>query len=443
MNEPTAPSLDRLLSGLVDQSIDDRERRHLNRRLADDPNARARYIRYMDLHAELARRGGALRADKPAVLPFRRVALWAAALAAAALLTWVSWPERRAASPIETVGIPVPHARLLEEDRAVWRSVRPPQPGDALPPGPLHLSSGRARIRLRVGVDVWAEGPTSLEIPDKDKQLKVSEGRLVLKVEPEAKGFVVRLPGGSVKDLGTLFALDVAVGEPAEVHVFQGHVFASTGSEASVTLGAEEAAVLRAEGPKVMRASPWRFAQTDLSRRPIPVHGTGVGLEPGQADPNWNLVAVEPPDALPYRGPASVVWTLSNRGPYFPNNPRHSQWISAEVNRRNYPDRSRYTFETTFRMDGLDPTTAKINGALLADNRVLSIHLNDTDVPVPKQAEHRFVRLRRFVIERGFEPGLNRLRFVVENSWGRGDPRSGPSAMALRVELRGSAEPLR
>lgn len=96
------------------------------------------------------------------------------------------------------------------------------QPGDAVPPGPLMLTSGIAQIEFFCGATLIVEGPADLNV--KSALLaEVREGRLRAQVPPAARGFSLIVNDLKVVDLGTEFALAVN-DRQTDVQVFDGEV---------------------------------------------------------------------------------------------------------------------------------------------------------------------------------------------------------------------------
>jgi hypothetical protein len=70
------------------------------------------------------------------------------------------------------------------------------------------------------------------------------------------------------------------------------------------------------------------------------------------------------------------------------------------------------TFETTFDLTGLDPSTASISGTWATDNTGLDILINGVSTG---QTSSGFTSFSMFNISSGFVGGVNTLRFVVDD----------------------------
>lgn len=260
-------------SALVEQSLAPSERAQLERRLRDDREARRAYVKYIHLHAALARYAGntptgpifagerklpAAAADAaPASSAisastgrktwlraattrgagiFRRVtplslliAFFATSLMLA-FMAMVAAPlfDRQTPQIVEEDPGPAPPewiARIRRQTSPVWSSDRPrPAPGKPLPPGePLDLQSGLVEIEFRGGARVVLQGPARFA-PHGVNMGHLTLGQLTARVPPQAVGFRVTSPRLEVVDLGTEFGIEVETGGAAEVHVFAGRV---------------------------------------------------------------------------------------------------------------------------------------------------------------------------------------------------------------------------
>ena len=124
--------------------------------------------------------------------------------------------------------------------------------------------------------------------------------------------------------------------------------------------------------------------------------------------------------------------------PSWSGNSASSAWIGPN----NPPDRQnnapgRYYYSTTFNIPStLDPSTAKIEGWLFADNGLADIRLNTNDTGLqnftPGTYTSPFQAPFHFIINKGFQSGTNFLEFRVDND-------GGPTG--LRAQLITSIDP--
>ncbi len=128
---------------------------------------------------------------------------------------------------------------------------------------------------------------------------------------------------------------------------------------------------------------------------------------------------------------AEVVSSALATSAYLPND-AGSQWIWE--NSTGWPHKVTRTFRTTFDLTGFDPTTAVINGLWGVDNFGEDILINgiSTAHSLPVYGYANFQNLYPFVIDSGFQSGINTLDFVV---------RDREKIAALRTQLWGTANP--
>lgn len=94
--------------------------------------------------------------------------------------------------------------------------------GNVLPSGLFQFEEGVAEIDFFCGATLVVEGPARLVL-ESDWSARLVAGRVRAKVPPAAEGFVLKVAGSEVVDLGTEFALDVGAGY-AHVKVIDGEV---------------------------------------------------------------------------------------------------------------------------------------------------------------------------------------------------------------------------
>ena len=242
---PAGDQLDRLLARVVDESATDADLAVLEELLQED-DARRRYVRYLDLHADLQDR---LLDDSKAFSPPSQPASarsegagwkvtqgltgWITAAIALIVLAGVVF-QRNAQRGTDATSVPVADrgqeeasdlgvavltraSGLQGEHTADW--VR----GKTIPPGTLEWDAGLLQLEFYCGATVVAEGPASLEILD-DSRVVCRSGRLRAHVPPPARGFAVLAPAVELVDLGTEFGISVEANGATEIHVFDGAV---------------------------------------------------------------------------------------------------------------------------------------------------------------------------------------------------------------------------
>jgi hypothetical protein len=95
--------------------------------------------------------------------------------------------------------------------------------GSLLPRGPLTLTQGKLGLFYGCGVQLVVEAPAEFECRDAESMV-LHSGRVAAHVPPEAVGFTIETPRGTVIDRGTRFALDTSPQAETQVHVFEGKV---------------------------------------------------------------------------------------------------------------------------------------------------------------------------------------------------------------------------
>ncbi len=226
-----------LLDALCEGSIRADQMSRLEELLLAHPEAEARYVQYLNLHADVVRHFSApalapeaLRqrlGQRPARGRPRLVwlGLGLSGLAAGLLVALALWlrPGREAVAELPE-GVDDTVAVLLRAPDAVWEGEgRRPRPGDPLHPGRLRLRSGAAHIEFYSGATVILQGPADLRLVSATEAF-CARGKLRATVPTQAQGFTIRSPWLDVVDRGTEFGLLVEKGNRTEVHVFRGKV---------------------------------------------------------------------------------------------------------------------------------------------------------------------------------------------------------------------------
>ena len=151
---------------------------------------------------------------------------------------------------------------------------------------------------------------------------------------------------------------------------------------------------------------------------------SGNQLAPGATDLDYIVLETNTSAEVVSSALATKAYLANDAG---------SQWIWEDV--AGYPDYVDRTFRTTFDLTGLDPTTAVIDGLWGVDNLGEGILLNgvSTGYSLPTYGYANFENLYPFVIDSGFQSGINTLDFVVRNE----DLIGG-----FRTQLSGTANPI-
>ena len=226
-----------LLQKWLGADISEAEAGRLLATLQNDRVTAERLLGHLHVDAllrDLAATGDILAPAEPVALPrvsqrrvWPAVVAWTAVAAAAAILGTVAF-VRKATSVAGNAGSLKPAqaeetskavALLTRSTDAVWADA---PPAALIEPGWLKLRSGLAQIEFFSGAQVVIEGPAELQVISPGEAF-CPRGKLSAEVPPQARGFRIGTPKGTVVDLGTAFGLSID-GAGAEVHVFKGEV---------------------------------------------------------------------------------------------------------------------------------------------------------------------------------------------------------------------------
>ncbi len=225
------PELDRLLSGLVDETLSSDEEKRLADRLKTDSEARRQYLEYVALDGSLSwDYAEAAMDDEPKVLSMnqetsRRSVLikWtgiAAAFVAVSALLFIERPP----SPFLVVEF-ADGASFRQADATTMIIV----PGQKLPAGTLMIDSpsGSAELRYPDGtlVTVGGESEVTFSQQDVGKLLDVGAGQLTASVspQPENRPMRIRTATAEVEVLGTVLSV-AAASDVTDLSVEEGRV---------------------------------------------------------------------------------------------------------------------------------------------------------------------------------------------------------------------------
>ncbi len=256
---------DVLIQRYVEGALTEAEAEELHVLLIAHPERAEQLLQHLDMDAMLRATkqlsSGQLRA--PLLLPSRRFSVTTlagvAALAACVTLAF-SWlgvqmlKEPKSALEETTASVAV----LTRGVNLEWESAVI-EPGTPLSPGWLKLKSGIAQIEFYQGARVMIEGPAEFELISSG-EATCTRGKISAQVPPQAVGFRINTPKGTIVDLGTEFGLDVNA-ESSEVHVFKGEIEVHSPAVAMQELKEGQAlSFADARTPTPMAADPAGFA---------------------------------------------------------------------------------------------------------------------------------------------------------------------------------------
>ena len=126
--------------------------------------------------------------------------------------------------------------------------------------GRIKLISGFVAIGFEKGVEVVLEGTGDLEILAHNHAV-IHQGSVAVYVPPDAQGFTLDGPGGSVKDRGASFGVS-ARGNEMDVHALKGKVDAMPAGRDAVTIPAKTALRMHDGIADLILARPQDFLTT-------------------------------------------------------------------------------------------------------------------------------------------------------------------------------------
>lgn len=263
------PDADTLIQHYLEDTLTDAEAEELHTLLQNEPQLGAKLLQHFEMDAML-------RATKPlavpgkiiqhALVPRRRftfatvttVAAMAACITLMGAWLAMSWLQNDEEDTTTSVAVLTRGVNLEWESAAIT-------PGTPLSPGLLKLKSGIAQIEFYQGARVLIEGPAELQLISSG-EATCTRGKLSANVPPQAKGFRINTPKGTIVDLGTEFGLDVSDAS-AEVHVFKGEVELHKAAESMQSLKEGQAMAFAAES-QMLPANLSNFASlSDLDSR--------------------------------------------------------------------------------------------------------------------------------------------------------------------------------
>ena len=247
---------DELVDALVEERINEAEKKRLQEWLRESKAARRRYIKFMDMNASLhhyaAEFQGAIPEDdpdgflnpsRPGSAVHQKFIKPILAIAAVIVLGFVAFsfipPKDALPDTIPEVAvIPEVAESPVVEPSPVTRGVAvltqawglewenpdiSAKVGDVLPVGTLRILSGLAQVEFYSGATVILEGPADFELKNSNEAF-CQHGKIRAIVPEQASGFTVQTERLDVVDLGTEFGMSVAENGEIEVYVFEGRV---------------------------------------------------------------------------------------------------------------------------------------------------------------------------------------------------------------------------
>jgi subtilase family serine protease len=163
---------------------------------------------------------------------------------------------------------------------------------------------------------------------------------------------------------------------------------------------------------------------------------TGSLTATGSADTHYQLIS-SPYSSTPQ--PAFVTYTgtypFTGKFGVWTANDSQSEWISAYADQNSLggaPNSAigTYVYQTSFSLNGFDPATAQVSGKLYSDNNLASVYLNG----VKSNISAGGFGGSDFVLNSGFQAGINTLTFYVDNV-----PGAAANPSGFRANIGGTA----
>lgn len=264
--------IDTLIQHYLDGSLTEKEAVLLHEQLTRVPDLGAQLLDHVTMDAMLRATKPLIRppSARPRLVPRRRFTIGTlsgvAALAACATLllnfAWVNWNTAPISDEVTTTSIAVlTRAVNLQWDRETMK----PAPGSPLPPGWLRLKSGQVQIEFYQGARVTLEGPAAFQLVSSGEAY-CGHGKLSAHVPPQARGFRIDTPKGTIVDLGTEFGLNVN-SDGAEVHVFDGEVELHQGQDMKSLKQGQAASMVKLDTSPVAADAATFASLRDLEAR--------------------------------------------------------------------------------------------------------------------------------------------------------------------------------
>ena len=159
------------------------------------------------------------------------------------------------------------------------------------------------------------------------------------------------------------------------------------------------------------------------------IDSNGVVISPGLGDPHY-LLTKSPQGTPP---PPSIPATVIQNHPAWVANDSAASWIGPVNPGTTSVAAGLYTYQTSFSLDGFDPSSATLLLNICADDRLTDVLLNGVSLGITYAGFT--IPSSTFTISSGFVAGSNVLEFLVLNEG------SGANPGGFRLKLSGSARP--
>tara|TARA_R110001592_G_scaffold362475_1_gene676428 strand:+ start:26580 stop:27929 length:1350 start_codon:yes stop_codon:yes gene_type:complete len=235
-------ALGKMISLHLDSKISEEQFSQLQHTLEIDESARDFYVDFIAIHSQLEQihKGGFSNRESlnaliqepkaPSKMPYFMLMGLPAALIVV-ICVWITsqLPDPPVEKPV-AVQVIVPeivdyHVTVADTHEVRFFNHDPLSIGDHLEGDKIYkLDGGQLELLFITGVKTTITAPATFAITG-ENEINVSAGILMAKVTtPKGKGFTVRTPGGPVRDIGTLFGVEIDNAGTSGVQVFKGEV---------------------------------------------------------------------------------------------------------------------------------------------------------------------------------------------------------------------------
>lgn len=169
------------------------------------------------------------RIHPPNIVSFKKRFLPALSAAAVLLLGFILFRSIPSSSPagIPTAAAPAVAQLILAEDCEWHPDFLHLYEGQSLAAGPIALKSGSAVLRFEGGAELVLTGDTRIDLLSGNSS-RLTRGRVVVRADNGAEGFVLETPASEFVDLGTEFSVRVSPSGSTRLQVHEGKVSADS-----------------------------------------------------------------------------------------------------------------------------------------------------------------------------------------------------------------------
>ena len=229
-----------LVSGLLDESLNEAETKELDDILQSSSEARKLYHSYMELHFSLGE-----QSSSPEIIEFdqglpspeefpkaynslkKKLQIFQALAAVFLIVSIIGYtlndPE---IITVEAKAAPIQLATIQSASNNVKWNHDSRKQGDIIFNETLNIKQGHLVLKYENGAEIQIEGPAEFILHGTDSAT-LNYGNLAAHIPEAAQGFTIDAPKALITDLGTEFALKVSKEGQSEILVYEGEVVSS------------------------------------------------------------------------------------------------------------------------------------------------------------------------------------------------------------------------